>query len=404
MRMQKGLCIELNDENSVFIGQNGEFVHGKPARETAVGEESYFYPKQAAATMKRKSGKPFLAPVLAMLAVAVLFLSVLLPEQEAFAYVQVQVNPGVELGIDETYEVVSIRELNSDGRALIEELGEWEHHSLDEVLEEVVALSMKASTEEIVITTVADDVDQIADEEVVESVMAISAKVVAGNVAVRLKEASKKQWRTSIEKSVPVGQLISDSKKIMNSQLDEQAITDSEEKPAKVSDKQNNSNKAEEKHLKTENETPETPEVNEKAVPPGQEKRQATPAVENGNLNPPGQEKRSEVPGQNKKDTAPGADKAEAVENKDKAKEKVDDKEKATTTAPGQQKKKDEHAEASVKVKEGSSKSTEKKEKPKPALTGPQNVKGKSALDGNKPAANDKTGTNSNNGNGIKGN
>lgn len=404
MRMQKGLCIELNDEYSIFIGPNGEFVHGKPARETAVGEESYFYPKQEVAAKKRKAAKPVWAPVVAFLAVAVLFLSVLLPEQEAFAYIQVQVNPGVELGIDEQYEVVSIRELNEDGRMLIEELGEWEHHSLGEVLDEVVDLSLKASTDEIVITTVADDVDQIADAAVVDSVMAISAKVMAGDVAVRLKEASKKQWRASIEKSVPVGQLISDSKKLQNSSTDKESIMDSEEKPAKVNDKQNKADKPDEKQRETKGKDKKTPAVNEKTVPPGQEKRKETPAAEKGIPNPPGQEKRNENPGQNNKDATPAADKPEAAGKQDKAQEKVDEKEKGKTAAPGQQKEKDENAEGNDKSKENPSNAKESKKKPKPAITGPQNSKGKSTLNENKPSVIEKNDSNGNNANGNKGN
>ena len=391
MRMQKGLCIELNEKYSVFIGPNGDFVHGTPAQATAVGEESYYYPVQAVAANKRKPIKPVWASIAAAVAVAVLFLSVLLPRQEAFAYVQVQVNPGIELGIDEQYEVISIRELNEDGLALIGELGEWKHHSLDKVLDEVIDLSMKDATEEIVITTVADDEDEIADEAVVNSVMAISTKVMAGNVAVRLKEASRKQWRASVEKSVPVGQLISESKSLKNDQSEKQTTDKSDDEPVKVKEKnagadkpRNNESKSEEKEPEKEQKTPPN---KEKAIPAGQEKRQETPAAENGNPTPSGQDKRIEVPGQSKKKEGPESDKRETQVAKE--------------AASGQQKKKDDDGGAKGKGKGNISKAIDNKEKTKPALMGPQNSKGKKSVKENNSADNNKSGSTSqkNNGN-----
>ncbi|MCM3610646.1 hypothetical protein M4S82_05235 [Planococcus sp. MERTA32b] len=383
MRMQKGLCIELNGDSSVFLGQNGEFVQGRPAGDIAVGEEGVFYPIQYAAVKKRTSKKPLWAPVTAALAVAVLFLSVLLPEQEAFAYVQIQVNPGVELGINEECDVVSIRELNADGRELIGELGEWKNHPLKEVLDEVIVLSMSSSTDEIVITTVADDKDQIADKAVVNSVMAISAKAMAKNVTVKLKEASKTQWRTSVEKSVPVGQLISNSQDLKDDEAEEKPVKEKIEQPLKVKEKPGAFNKPNEKDLKPEeksgneagkpedkeekagrkdnNQDENSPSGKEKEVPAGQEKRKETPAAEKGNPNPPGQEKRKEAPGQNKKDDS------------NKAGAPPDKKEEA----PGQQKKKDKGGPDKGKVKP----SKEKKERSKPEKSGPKNSNGKDNLE-----------------------
>lgn len=375
MRMQKGLCIELNEEYSVFIGPNGEFVHGTPARITAVGEESYFYPKQEVPAKKRKAINPVWAPITAAAAVAVLFLSVLLPRQEAFAYVQVQVNPGIELGIDETYDVISMRELNEDGLELIGELGEWKHHPLDEILDEVVGLAMEETTDEIVITTVADEEDEIADEAVVKSIMAISAKAMAGNVTVKLKEASRKQWRTSVEKSVPVGQLISDSKSIKNDKPEKQTIKKPAEKPLKVKEKKAVSGQPKETESQSEKQVPkkdQKPVNKEKSVPAGQEKRQETPAAENGKLIPTGQDKRTEVPGQTKQKDNP-----ESAKPEEKKAEAQQEKE----VAPVPQKKKDETGGNKEKAtgKEDSSPANGIKNPPEPGIAGPQNSNGKKA-------------------------
>lgn len=366
MRMQKGLCIEFNEEFSVFMGENGEFVQGRPAGKIAVGEEGLFYPAQLASTNKHKTRKPVWAPVTAALAVAVLFLSVLLPRQEAFAYVQIQVNPGIELGIDKEYEVVSVRELNDDGRELIGELGEWEHHPLEEVLDEVIALSMKATTDEIVITTVADDEDEVADEAVVDSVMAISAKAMAKNVTVKLKEASKKQWRTSVEKSVPVGQLINNSQNLKNDKAEDKPEKEKNGQPFNVKENQPANDKQMEKELKSaekaEKKEEKVKEERVKEEKAKEEKEKADAQVKNSPSGkekevPPGQEKRHEAPGQIKKETNTKTDGAPVK--------------KEVKEAPGQQKKKDNKEPDKGK----SSKAQDNKEKSKPAVSGQQDSK-----------------------------
>ncbi|MFD1031159.1 anti-sigma-I factor RsgI family protein [Metaplanococcus flavidus] len=343
MRMQKGLCVELNDKTSVFIGPNGEFVHGTPARETSVGEECYFYPKQISAAKRMKMIKPVWMSFAAASVVAILFLAVLLPKQEAYAYVQVQVNPGIELGIDENYDVVSIRELNEDGLKLISELDEWEDHSLDEILDKVIKLSMSETTDEIIITTIPDEKDAIADEAIVNAVMAISAKVLAGDVAVRLKDASRAQWRNSIEEKVPAGQLVTDSKSLPNKKTEQK-----DNERLKIKEEQTDVEQQKEKQVKPadylKDEDQKTPADKEKVTPPGQKKRQDKPAAEKGKTAPPGQDKRNEVPGQNKKNNN--------AESKD---------EKGKETGPGQQKKNEDSGEvkgngngSSVKVKDKS--------------------------------------------------
>lgn len=380
MRMQKGLCIELNDKSSIFLGPSGEFVEGKPVGEMAVGDQGYFYPRQAAARKKRQMLNPVMAPVIAALAVAALFLSVLLPEPEAYAYVQVQVNPGIELGIDDDCKVISVRGLNEDGNEMIERLPEWEDHPLEEVLGTVVSLSLKKTTDEIVITTVASEEDRLADEAIADSVLAISAKAVTENITVRLKEASKKQWRSSVEKQIPVGQMISHSEKLQKKEMKKEKMeqpypvkepkpaadesqqkgqkadgrSENEDKPAKGAE-DNNSNAGEKDGSK------KTPPAKEKQAPPGQDKRKETPAADKGNPNPPGQDKRTTVPGQDKKPVPP--------------KQPAD---KGKGEAPGQQKKKEDNGKNNGN--NGNGNSPQKKgpeKKPEPAKPNGKNDSGK---------------------------
>ncbi|TWT04810.1 hypothetical protein [Planomicrobium sp. CPCC 101079] len=150
MQMQKGICVELKDNRSVFILPNGRFVKGRPAADIGIGEEGYFYPM----AKKKSALKIAWAPVLAAAAIFAIIFALLSPPQEAYAYIQVQINPGVELGIGEDGKIISLRGLNKDGEELADSLKGWKNQPLDYVLDKVISVSLTNSTKEITITTV----------------------------------------------------------------------------------------------------------------------------------------------------------------------------------------------------------------------------------------------------------
>ncbi|MFK8793655.1 anti-sigma-I factor RsgI family protein [Planococcus plakortidis] len=207
MRMQKGICMELDGDRSVYMLADGRFVAGRPTEGTSVGEEAYFEILGTASGKRRF--KPFAMPLIASVAALFLLISTwMLPAQEAYGYVQVESNPGIELGIDDEWHVISLRELNEDGKQLIARLADWENRELETVLENVLALSVDEDTEHVTITTVQeeDETDAIAKVEKI----ALAALFAGSNrqLHVHMKEANKKQWRKAKEQQVPLAKLI----------------------------------------------------------------------------------------------------------------------------------------------------------------------------------------------------
>ncbi|UJF25907.1 hypothetical protein [Planococcus sp. 107-1] len=362
MQMQKGICLELNKDRSVFILKDGRFVEGRPADEAAVGEEAYFFPKVKKA--KSRVGM-MLAPAVLAAAILMLVLSTVLPSNEAYAYVQIEVNPSIEMGIDENFRVVSLRELNKDGLEVISKIKDWENLSVDEVLEKAILLSLRESTEEVTITTVVtgDEKESLADLEA--AVLAVSAKVAKEKLEVHLKEASPEQWRKSIKENVPVGQKVEDFKVFEESSKTKETPADSkpplkekskQKDPVKAppdSSEQNKENLAPEQEKKAtapERSNRATPPIQEKkqtptgqdkkkTTPPGQEKKQTPPGQEKKKATPPGQEKKQTPPGQEKKQTPPGQEKKKATPPGQEKKQIPPGQEKKKATPPGQEKK-----------------------------------------------------------------
>lgn len=233
MRMQKGICIELDGDRSVYMLADGRFVTGRPQEGTAVGEEAFFE-SLSTTTMKRRRARIFTMPIIATVAIVMLIFSTfMMPEQEAYGYVQVESNPGIELALDDERQVISVRELNADGRQLIEQLNEWENGTLEDVLKNVLALSISDDTEQVTITTVQEQ----GDTKTISTVEKITLAALTDNadktLHIHLKEANKEQWRQAKEQQVPVGQFAKN-----NRTYSSPALEDNEVQPARNGDEE----------------------------------------------------------------------------------------------------------------------------------------------------------------------
>ncbi|MFC4712613.1 hypothetical protein [Planococcus dechangensis] len=212
MRMQKGICIELDGDRSVYMLADGRFVTGRPQEGTVVGEEAFFE-SLSSTTMKRRRARIFTMPIIATVAIVMLIFSTfMMPEQEAYGYVQVESNPGIELALNDERQVISLRELNADGRRLIEQLDKWENGTLEDVLKNVLALSISDDTEQVTITTVQEQGDTKTISTVEQITLAALTDNADKTLHIHLKEANKKQWRLAKEQQVPVGQFAKNNK------------------------------------------------------------------------------------------------------------------------------------------------------------------------------------------------
>lgn len=283
MQIQSGICIELNGDRSVFLMKNGDFVRGTPVGHPLPGEETSFY------RFGKKPAlhwQPVMAPAIAAAAVMALFMSVwIVPAEEAFSYVQVEINPGIEFGINAQYEVVSMRELNNDGHDLIHQLGDWKNDPLEDVLNRVFQVAVTEQTEQITITSVQEKSRKTA-QSIKQIVLAVSSEVEADQTAIQMKEATKEQWRRSKDDLVPVGQLI-EKAETLNIQKNSEAKGPSKEvekvpilkenKPTTVKEMPNITQK--EKRPK-EKETPieKKPAIQKETILPAVEKKKEHPS------------------------------------------------------------------------------------------------------------------------------
>jgi len=212
MNTHKGIVFETTTAYSIFLTSDGLFEKGIPLTSSVqIGEEVYFRPYQ---NMKQQKAKVsyksrWTTPMLSVVATLVLLFSVLLPAQSnVSAYVQIDINPSIELGINKAGNVYSFKGLNDDGVGIKRDISFWKGKPLSWVLLQIVdrTESLIEETEVVEITTIyQNEVDHETLEKVIETAVATSAsRVLPKKQAIKVTEATISDWKSATNKGVSV--------------------------------------------------------------------------------------------------------------------------------------------------------------------------------------------------------
>ncbi len=156
--------MEVTDDYVTMLTPEGEFVKTRTEnRQYEIGQEMSFFPFRVETveatrfTSKRKTWKPLFVSTLAV-AMVLLFLVPYYMQQQVYAYMSIDINPSLELGVNRDYEVVDLKAFNEEGEKLIKTLSSWEHQSVHDVTTALLNASKKQGylkeTNEVLITTV----------------------------------------------------------------------------------------------------------------------------------------------------------------------------------------------------------------------------------------------------------
>jgi len=143
--MKKGIVMEQHRNYSIIMTRDGSFEKAIVLEENAtIGEEVSYKPvHKGMAFTKRKQKK---APV-RIFSMACIMLILIVPfyfligKDDTFAYVTVDINPSIEMEVDENFNVKAIRPLNEDASRIIENLSGYEN----EKVETVISMIMRES-------------------------------------------------------------------------------------------------------------------------------------------------------------------------------------------------------------------------------------------------------------------
>jgi hypothetical protein len=143
--MRKGVILEINDLYLTLLTPEGEFLRArKHQQDYQVGEEIHFFPETEAVKRKR-FGVSFLnsfkAKAMILTAVLMLVMTSFLPVYEngqVYAYMSIDVNPSIEMAINDDLRVLQMKGYNPEGEQIIAELEGWKKKDAALVAEMVI--------------------------------------------------------------------------------------------------------------------------------------------------------------------------------------------------------------------------------------------------------------------------
>ncbi|MCA1062129.1 anti-sigma factor domain-containing protein [Rossellomorea sp. AcN35-11] len=223
--MKKGIILEIKRDMLVMITQDGEFLKGikQPDQQYAVGDEIPFFPM----SNERRASKPLItwnwkvstALLTAMIVIFSLFSSAFLQSNQAYAYVSVDINPSIELTLNNKQEVIALTPFNEDAKSLLRKLKDWEEQDVSQVTEEILLLCKEMGylkdNQHVLITSsfVEDSNRQLEGDLTKELTKFVQKYSTDHNMNITVKETSKEMRQAATDKGMTAGSLLKGTEK-----------------------------------------------------------------------------------------------------------------------------------------------------------------------------------------------
>jgi hypothetical protein len=208
----------IDDVFLTLLTPEGEFLRSKKLNQPySIGEEIFFYPVESVKSAKQKNSLVNifkLKTVWTAMAALMIFLGTFIPmyqDNKAYAYMSIDVNPSIELGVNKDMEVVELTGFNKEGKQIISQLEDWKKTDVSD-LAKIILSKMKhagylTNKEQVVISTVrVEESEKKVEEELDKNIEEIEEAVHKEKLQVVNVPATKKDWNKSQKLGISVGQ------------------------------------------------------------------------------------------------------------------------------------------------------------------------------------------------------
>ncbi len=140
--MRKGVILEVNDRYVTLLTPEGEFLQTHKLKQTyEIGDEIHFFPIQGEKRKHLKFWTGFKGKMMVLVSSIVLVFFTFAPiyeNMQVYAYMTIDVNPSIELGLNDHLEVISAEPYNKEGERILSGLGKWKGKDATQVAEQVL--------------------------------------------------------------------------------------------------------------------------------------------------------------------------------------------------------------------------------------------------------------------------
>ncbi|WP_316568302.1 anti-sigma factor domain-containing protein [Neobacillus sp. YIM B06451] len=184
--MRTGIILEMDESFLTLLTPEGEFLRARrKGKVYSIGQEITFEP----ATQSHREKRNAIAKLAGMkkvwmsaAAALIIMASVIFPlnsSNQVYAYMSIDVNPSIELGVNEKMQVLRMDGYNDEGKKIVSRLKDWKKEDVSEVAEKILSEIGRqgyfAKTNKVIISTVkTGEKEEKADLRLKETVKEIS--------------------------------------------------------------------------------------------------------------------------------------------------------------------------------------------------------------------------------------
>ncbi|MDR7074266.1 anti-sigma-I factor RsgI family protein [Fictibacillus barbaricus] len=182
--MNKAIIVEVNNRHLIVLAEGGEFKKIKNTNSNhQVGQEIILPTKNMNLGSIMSVMFNWKTGTAAALAIILLFFQVLSPitGQGAYAYVGMDMDPSLELKINEKMQVLNIVSFNEEGKNVLNHLEDWKKKNISIVTNDIFEISKKlgylqTDDEVLITTTLSEEVPENKEQELKERVNEVMNK------------------------------------------------------------------------------------------------------------------------------------------------------------------------------------------------------------------------------------
>ncbi|WP_404350840.1 anti-sigma factor domain-containing protein [Sutcliffiella horikoshii] len=217
--MKKGIVLEVHDEHVTILTPEGEFLKSRKQKgQVALGEEIVFFPLHRAETAKKGRIASALRGKWAIISVmtALILAFSLYPKyasNQVYAYVSVDVNPSIELGINKDMKVISIDAYNKEGEDILKQLNNWEKQDITSVSSQIFDIFRQkgflTENSEVLIASVLTNETNSGWKTLMQNkITTISEKVEEDKVSITTLETTIQERSDALKEGISPGKYI----------------------------------------------------------------------------------------------------------------------------------------------------------------------------------------------------
>ncbi|MFJ7508215.1 anti-sigma factor domain-containing protein [Peribacillus simplex] len=239
--MKKGVILSVNKRFVTLLTPEGEFLKTKrQERVYEVGEEITFAPAKQKFTLAFSNfHSSFKKTAVLSIASTFLILFSILPSYfsgPVSAYMTIDVNPSIELELDNDLEVLKLTGLNEDGKLVIGQLRDWEGKDIkivtNRIVETTKQLGYLKGNKQIVVSTTLLKKNKELDKNLKEEIKEISKQDNVSNTKMKVIQATKSDRKQAREQGISTGKYL---EKKLNE--DKEKVKVNKREPAPAPDK-----------------------------------------------------------------------------------------------------------------------------------------------------------------------